>query len=99
MIIRGPPATAPKPPVAVIAAGGDVQGLLASAGYVTTSTSATPQERTVVYWDQRRVTREETARIAGTVDADDRIEIRGGLPIPRAVLEREAPVVVVVGSG
>jgi hypothetical protein len=72
--------------VTVVGAGGDagaVHDRLVDAGYEVSS-AAPPeivrQERTAVYWDQRDVTRETTARVATIAGADDRFEIGGQRP-------------------
>lgn len=93
---------APQPRVAVLDAGGDARAIrrrLEDAGYETSAADMTPQERIVVYWRPGEVTREDTARVAGAVDADDRVAVDGVQPIPPEVLDIDAPVAVVVGYG
>ena len=95
----------PKPSVGIVAAGGRIDSVarkLRRGGYETlrrVMPSVKPQEIVEVYW-RPQLTRESRAiEVAELVAADSMVRIGDPERVPRPVLETEAPVVVVVGSG
>jgi hypothetical protein len=102
-LIRRPPS--PKPAVGIVDAGGDadvVKSVLDAGGYETLP-RITPgvkgQEIVQVYWRPELTRKLAAIDVAELVAADELVRIGDTERVPRPVLETQAPVVVVVGSG
>jgi hypothetical protein len=93
------------PRVGVVGGGGeaiDIADRLMRAGFATTGSvtpGVTPQPRTTLYWWPGRVSREDAARVAAVIGADERVRVSDPARAPRPVQDADAPVVVVVGTG
>jgi hypothetical protein len=96
---------AATPLVGIVDAGGpvdDIVGQLRARGYETLdeiTPGGTLQPRSIVYWWPGRATLEEAFEVAGPARADEVAPIDDTERIPRPVLDTDAPVVVVVGTG